>query len=155
LAVFGRTVRVVGNAARRMPPGVLMMVVNADTAIGQSPLDGTFVLASRWDLRRPAWRIRAGLHPSSRRSLIVMDRYPDRRTFEARLEGGPRHASVRRIWALVSGEPPDFVYVPGSDEGVYARAGGPGADGHLPYWWMTWTRAAALRCLVVTPRDSA
>ena len=39
--------------------------------------------------------------------------------------------------------PPDFILA--DEDGVYALAGAAGHQGYLPYRWMSWNRAAALR----------
>ena len=61
----------------------------------------------------------------------------------ARLEGGPHHGTKVALRAGPSGGPPDFIYP--DDEGVYALAGAADRGDRLPYWWMSWARAAALR----------
>ena len=52
-------------------------------------------------------------------------------------------ARIDRPAGPTLGGPPDFVSA--DDEGVYALAGAIDRDGVLPYWWMTWARAATLR----------
>jgi hypothetical protein len=61
---------------------------------------------------------------------------PALRTYAARFERGPRDGSVTSIVSLDTGQPPDVLLDAGQSSGVYALAGGPGADGSLPYWWM-------------------
>jgi hypothetical protein len=69
------------------------------------------------------------------------------RTFAARFDGGTRHGTMALVRGLESGQPPDVVRDPSRPDGVYLLAGGPRADGCLPYWWITWTRLASLRSL--------
>jgi hypothetical protein len=69
------------------------------------------------------------------------------RTFAARFEGGPRHGTAAFVPGLRSGQPPDVVRDPARSEGVYLLAGGPRADGCLPYWWMSWKRLSSLQAL--------
>lgn len=59
-----------------------------------------------------------------------------RRSYEARLRGGPDDGGVIRVSASPSGEPPDFFHAGPDDGGVYVLAGLPYRDGTLPYWWM-------------------
>lgn len=61
----------------------------------------------------------------------------------AKLEGGPsdgRRVAVRVGSSLL---PPDFILA--DEDGVYALAGAASHEGYLPYRWMSWGRAAALR----------
>ena len=74
--------------------------------------------------------------------------------YTARLEGGPKDGRKVAVRARSSGGPPDFILA--DDEGVYALAGAAGYLGFLPYRWMSWSRAAALRHAIpgdVTVRD--
>ena len=59
------------------------------------------------------------------------------------IERGPRDGSVASILSLDTGQPPDVLLDAGQSSGLYALAGGPRADGSLPYWWMPRRRAAA------------
>jgi hypothetical protein len=68
---------------------------------------------------------------------------PALRTYAARFERGPRDGSVTSIVSLDTGQPPDVLLDAGQSSGVYALAGGPRADGSLPYWWMPRRKAAA------------
>lgn len=74
--------------------------------------------------------------------------------YTARLEGGPGDGIAIAVRELPSGDPPDFMYSPADDKGVYALAGAADNDGTLPYWWMPWARAAALRHVGPMPSPS-
>jgi hypothetical protein len=81
-------------------------------------------------------------------SLLAMDlthSTSPRRTYVARFEGGPRHGAAAQVRAVASGFPPDLIRHPGQPTGVYLLAGGPRADGSVPYWWMSRMRLADFR----------
>jgi len=65
--------------------------------------------------------------------------------FAAKFEGGPSNGSLAFVRGNECGQPPDLVRSPGRPEGLYLLAGGPRADGRLPYWWMTRRHLANLR----------
>jgi len=71
---------------------------------------------------------------------------PDRPlpSFDARLHGGPHQGTRRRVAALPSGQPTEFLSSHDDDRGLYLLAGAPDSAGVLPFWWMTWTAAAVL-----------
>lgn len=69
-----------------------------------------------------------------------------RQLYAARLDNGPHDGRTIRVRAQAHGGPPDFIYA--DDDGAYALAGAADHEGALPYWWMPWARAAALRHLL-------
>ncbi len=62
-----------------------------------------------------------------------------------RFEGGPWDRWVRLVPMRASGGPWDFQSVDRHGDGIYVLAGAEDAEGRLPYWWMTWDRAALLQ----------
>lgn len=66
----------------------------------------------------------------------------ERRTYLARFHEGPRDGTVTAVLALETGQPPDVLLTPGQRDWIYVLAGGPRADGSLPYLYMPPTKAA-------------
>ncbi len=69
------------------------------------------------------------------------------RPFDARFHGGPKDGARSRVPARPGGHPVEFLTSRDDDRGIYLLAGAPDREGALPYWWMTWVKAAALRGL--------
>jgi hypothetical protein len=67
--------------------------------------------------------------------------------FDAHPHGGPHDGTRTRVAALPSGRPTEFLSSHDDDRGLYVPAGAPDTEGALPYWWMTWVKAGALRGL--------
>lgn len=70
-----------------------------------------------------------------------------RPSHRARFHGGPKDGARANLTALPSGAPIDGLSTRDDSSGIYVLAGGPDEDGALPYRWMTWAKAAALRGL--------
>ena len=70
---------------------------------------------------------------------------PERRSYFARFEGGPRDGTVSVVLALETGGPPEILLTPGQPGWVYVLAGAPRRDGSLPYLHMPPTKAGLIR----------
>ena len=77
-----------------------------------------------------------------------------RETYRARFTGGPLDGRTARLATRASDRPRDFVEVSDARDGAYAVAGAADAEGHVPYWWVSWASVATVQAMpIAASRD--